>query len=63
MPDPEYLTTSQAAAIAGVTDETIRRWADTRKIRHSVLPSGQLRFTRADVEAAITVVERAAEPA
>lgn len=51
------LTTPEAAAIVGVTAETLRRWADSRKIRHVRLPSGQLRFRRSDVEAAMAPVE------
>lgn len=60
MPPPEYLTTGEAAAVLGVSDETLRRWADDRKVRHVRLPSGQLRFIRADLDAVLQPVETAA---
>lgn len=53
----DHLTTSAAAALLGVSDETVRRWADEKKIRHVRLPSGQLRFLRTDVLAVLTPVE------
>lgn len=55
--DPEFLTTGEAALVLGVSDETVRRWAETRKLRHVRLPSGQLRFTRADLDAVLEPVE------
>ena len=60
MPPPEYLTTGEAADVLGVSDETLRRWADDRKVRHVRLPSGQLRFIRADLDAVLQPVETAA---
>lgn len=53
----DLLTTSAAARVLGVSDETLRRWADERKIRHVRLPSGQLRFRRPDLDEALAVVE------
>jgi excisionase family DNA binding protein len=53
----EMLSTSAAAALIGVSDETLRRWADDKKIRHVRLPSGQLRFRPEDIEAALEPVE------
>ncbi len=53
----ELLTTSEAAAILGVSDETLRRWAEERKIRHVRMPSKQLRFRREDLIEALTPVE------
>jgi excisionase family DNA binding protein len=47
----DLLTTSQAAKEFGVSDETIRRWAEDKKVRHVRLPSGQLRFRRSDIAA------------
>lgn len=56
--DPEELLKAPAvAAILGVTDETVRRWAELGRLRHIVLPSGQRRFRRADVEAILQPVE------
>lgn len=57
MPTDELLSTTDAAAIVGVTDETIRRWAEARKVAHVRLPSGRLRFRRSDVEALLAPVE------
>jgi excisionase family DNA binding protein len=53
----EFLNTNEAAEFLGVDPQTVRRWAGERKIRHVRLPSGQLRFTRADVEAVLAPVE------
>jgi excisionase family DNA binding protein len=53
----EYLSTAQAARLLGVSDETLRRWAEERKIRHTRLPSGRLRFTLEDINASLEVVE------
>lgn len=58
----ELLTTTSAAAIVGVSDETLRRWADDKKIRHVRLPSGQLRFHRHDIEALVVPVEPVGDP-
>jgi excisionase family DNA binding protein len=55
--DSDLLTTSGAAAVLGVSDETVRRWADERKIRHVRLPSGHLRFRRSDLDAVLEPVE------
>ena len=60
MPAPEYLTTGEAADVLGVSDETLRRWADDRKVRHVRLPSGHLRFIRSDLDAVLAPVEAAA---
>lgn len=57
MTDTDLLTTSAAAAVLGVSDETVRRWADERKIRHVRLPSGHLRFRRPDLDAVLAPVE------
>lgn len=57
MPADDLLTTSAAARLLGVADETLRRWADERKIRHVRLPSGHLRFDPADIDEALTPVE------
>lgn len=60
--DSDLLTTGQAAAVLGVSDETVRRWADGRRLRHVRLPSGQLRFRRSDIDAALAPVEPDAAP-
>lgn len=53
----EWVTAREAAAIVGVSYQTMRRWADERKVRHVRLPGGTLRFERADIEALLTPVE------
>lgn len=55
------LTTSGAAQHLGVSEETIRRWADDKRIRHIRLPSGQLRFRVADLDEVLTPVEPTTE--
>ena len=56
MPD-ELISTPEVAEMLHVTDETVRRWAETGIIRHIRLPSGQLRFERGDIEAIRTPIE------
>jgi excisionase family DNA binding protein len=53
----ELLTTTVAAGILQVSDETLRRWVAEGRIRHVRLPSGQLRFLRRDLEAVLEPVE------
>ena len=57
----DLLTTGDAAAFLGVSEETLRRWADRKQIRHVRLPSGQLRFDPADLTAALEPVEPSTE--
>lgn len=59
MAQSTQLTTGPAAEFLGVSPETLRRWAEERKIRHVRLPGGQLRFDVADLEAILTPVEPA----
>lgn len=56
MPE-ERLTTADAAAILGVSHETLRRWAKANKVRHVRLPSGRRYFLRADLDAVLAPVE------
>lgn len=53
----DLLTTPEAAALLGVSDDSLRRWADERKVRHIKLPSGQVRFRREDIEELLTPIE------
>jgi excisionase family DNA binding protein len=53
----ELLTTGAAAAVLGVSDETLRRWVEDKRVRHIRLPSGQLRFRRSDLDELLTPVE------
>lgn len=43
------LSSSQVARMAGVSDQTIRRWVDAGLIRCWRLPSGHLRFDEYEV--------------
>lgn len=47
------LRISAAAARLGVTDATLRRWADTGLIPHIALPSGERRFREGDLLAVL----------
>jgi excisionase family DNA binding protein len=53
----DILSAPEAAAIVGVTDDTMRRWAKEKRVRHTVTPSGRVRFRREDVEALLRPVE------
>lgn len=53
------LTTSEAAEILSVSEETIRTYADDGRLACFRLPSGHRRFRREDVEALLDP-ERAA---
>lgn len=55
--DSTDLSTGAAAALIGVSDETLRRWVEQGRVRHLRLPSGRLRFRREDVEALLVPVE------
>lgn len=57
MPNTSYdLSSADVAARLKVTEQTVRRWADTGKLRHIVLPSGTRRFSEADVVAILTPI-------
>lgn len=45
------LTTGQVAAIFGVTTTTVKRWADSGRLRSFRTPGKHYRFTRADIDA------------
>ena len=47
--DTAYLTTKEAAAIAGVSEETVRNWCREGKVRHRRLPGGAYRVHVADI--------------
>lgn len=53
----DLLTTGEAAILLGVTAETVRRWGATKRIKHVVLPSGQRRYRRQDIDAVLKPVE------
>lgn len=49
--DSTYMSIREAARLLGVHDNTVRRYADSGRIRVSRLPSGVRRVLRDDVEA------------
>lgn len=49
---PELLTAAEAgAALGGISDETVNRWAREGKLDHITLPSGHRRFRREVIDA------------
>ena len=49
--EPGLITIGEAARALQVSVDTIRRWADSGKLRVVVLPSGHRRFYAEDVAA------------
>ena len=47
---PALLTTSEAATLLRVSDETLRRWVREHKVTAATLPGGTLRFKREDID-------------
>jgi excisionase family DNA binding protein len=58
----DLLTSTQVAALLGVTGSTVRRYADTDRLACVVLPGGHRRFRRADVDALLAPAARTPEP-
>lgn len=54
---PDLLTPAQAGEVLGVSDETMRRWAKEKRVRHVRLPNGQVRFRREHLEDVLRPVE------
>ena len=48
-PAPEWLSLGPASRLVGVDPDTLRRWADTGRIRAFTTPGGHRRFSRADL--------------
>jgi excisionase family DNA binding protein len=59
MAQDKLLTGADVAEMLGVTDETVRRWAEKNQLAHIRLPSGHRRYRRSDVEAFLLPVEPA----
>jgi excisionase family DNA binding protein len=55
---PEFLSTSEAAALTGVSPSTIGRWASQGRIQFRVGPRGQRLFRRQDIEAVVIKIEQ-----
>jgi excisionase family DNA binding protein len=51
VPEDEYLAIGEAAALIGVSVDTLRRWAAAGRIKAVRTPTRQRRFKRSDVEA------------
>jgi excisionase family DNA binding protein len=51
VPKSEYLAVGEAAALVGVSVDTLRRWERAGQIKAVRTPTGQRRFKRSDVEA------------
>ncbi len=50
MQPARLLTVSQAAARLGISQDTVRRWADQGLLKTVKLPSGYRRFEPAEIE-------------
>ncbi len=59
----ERLAIGDAARIAGVAVETLRRWANEGKVPSQRTPGGQRRFRVADIEGLTRTMGDAAAPA
>lgn len=57
---PELLTMKEVAELARVAPSTVSRWVSAGKIPVVVLPSGQVRFTRHEIEQMLTPVKMSA---
>ena len=51
MTHQELLTIGAAAAILGVSVDTLRRWSNSGRLPVVVLPSGHRRYRREDLDA------------
>ena len=51
----DLLTCPEVAAELGVADETVRAWVRNEKIAHVLLPSGQPRIPRSEVDRILTI--------
>jgi excisionase family DNA binding protein len=58
VPENEYLAIGEAAALIGVSVDTLRRWEAAGQIKAARTPTGQRRFKRSDVEALLREDER-----
>lgn len=47
--DGEFISTKEARQIIGVTTPTLRKWAETGKIRFSTTPSGRKIYNKQDI--------------
>jgi excisionase family DNA binding protein len=52
----EMLGPKEAAAVLGISTDTLTRWGDQGRIRYIRLPTGRRKYHREDVERLLTVV-------
>ncbi len=52
----KYLRISEAAKIASVSPDTLRRWADAGKVAYIKTPMGERRFLASDIAALMVPV-------
>ena len=52
--DDEYLAIGSAAALIGVSPDTLRRWEHAGRIKAVRTPTNQRRFKRSEVEALLS---------
>jgi len=48
--DPQWLSLGDASRLLGVSTATVRRWADSGRLRPFTTPGGHRRFSRASLE-------------
>lgn len=57
MPNDTLLTSAEVAGRFGVTEQTVRIWAKTKKLDSIRTPGGQVRFRQAYIESLLTPTE------
>jgi len=50
MPDPTWISLGDASRLLGVSTATVRRWADSGRLKPFTTPGGHRRFSRAAIE-------------
>jgi excisionase family DNA binding protein len=63
MPQEAVLTTGPAARRIGITENTLRSWAQSGKVAHIRMPNGRLRFRVSDLDAMVQVIEPSTDAA
>lgn len=53
----DLLSATDAATLLDVSPDTVRRWTRNGKVPHVRLPSGRVRYRKADIEALLSPVE------
>jgi excisionase family DNA binding protein len=58
----DWLSLGPASRAVGVDPDTLRRWADTGRVRAFATPGGHRRFSRADLDRLVTTRRAVARP-